>query len=1150
MGEKDPTYDELELRCRRAESLLEALLAGVPSSGTEASPAPRRRASEGDRSLEALLEDLPVLAYRCRNDPNWPMLFLSDGARELTGFDREELLSLKGGFFATLVHPDDRGRAWETVQTALDRREPFELEYRLRTRSGEERIVWERGKGIYSSEGELLYLEGLVLDISDRKRAEEALRQSERRVREKLDAILLEGGDVGRLDLGDILDVPAVQSLMDAFYALTHIGVGIIDLQGQVLVATGWQDICTRFHRRHPEACRNCVASDTVLSTGVPPGTFKAYRCANGMWDLVTPLVVGGRHLGNLFLGQFLYDDEEPDEAFFRDQARRFGFDEAAYLEALVRVPRWSHRTVEAAMTFYSRFADLISRLSLGTVRLARSLAEQERLAASLRESETEARRLASFRDGLLDAIPAPVFYKDLQGRYLGVNRTFCRFYGKSEEEMKGRTVFDVASPEMAALYHLRDQEILRGGGVQVYESRIRDAQGNLRDVVFHKALFAGEDGAVRGLIGVILDVTEHKRAEEDLARSQSFLRTLVDSIPDLIWLKDPQGIYLSCNPSFERFFGAREAQILGRTDEDFLGPELAAFFRDHDRKAMEAGCPQKNEEWLTFAEGGYEGLFETVKTPMVDREGRLVGVLGISRDISERKRSEEALRESEARFRSYVENAPYGVFIADEQGRYLQVNQEACAMTGYGREELLDLSIPDLLAPEFRLKGLEVFEELLRTGQAYAELGYVTKEGQRRWWSVAGVKLSDTRFLAYARDITDRRRAEAEREKLQGQLLQSQKMESVGRLAGGVAHDYNNMLGVILGHAEMALAQTDPDHPLYGPLQEIQKAALRSADLTRQLLTFARKQAVVPRVLDLNGTVEGMLGILRRLLGEDIRLDWLPGENLWPLRMDPTQVDQVLANLCVNARDAIEGVGRIVLETSNVQLRRDYGPEGVAEPGDYVLLSVSDDGCGMDPQTREHIFEPFFTTKPSGQGTGLGLATVYGVVTQNRGLVQVYSEPGQGTTFRIYLPRHQGEVPAADRSQPREEDRLRRGGETLVLVEDEPAILRMGKAMLERLGYRVLAAASPREALDRVREESGPVHLLLTDVVMPGMNGRDLLREVRALVPEVRVLFMSGYTANVVSRRGVLEEGEPFLQKPFSMVELAAKVREVLDAP
>ena len=685
---------------------------------------------------------------------------------------------------------------------------------------------------------------------------------------------------------------------------------------------------------------------------------------------------------------------------------------------------------------------------------------------------------------------------------------------------------------------------------MQVYESRIRDAQGNLRDVVFHKALFAGEDGAVRGLIGVILDVTEHKRAEEDLARSQSFLRTLVDSIPDLIWLKDPQGVYLSCNPSFERFFGAREAQILGRTDEDFLGPELAAFFRDHDRKAMEAGCPQKNEEWLTFAEGGYEGLFETVKTPMVDREGRLVGVLGISRDISERKRSEEALRESEARFRSYVENAPYGVFIADEQGRYLQVNQEACAMTGYGREELLDLSIPDLLAPEFRLKGLEVFEELLRTGQAYAELGYVTKEGQRRWWSVAGVKLSDTRFLAYARDITDRRRAEAEREKLQGQLLQSQKMESVGRLAGGVAHDYNNMLGVILGHAEMALAQTDPDHPLYGPLQEIQKAALRSADLTRQLLTFARKQAVVPRVLDLNGTVEGMLGILRRLLGEDIRLDWLPGENLWPLRMDPTQVDQVLANLCVNARDAIEGVGRIVLETSNVQLRRDYGPEGVAEPGDYVLLSVSDDGCGMDPQTREHIFEPFFTTKPSGQGTGLGLATVYGVVTQNRGLVQVYSEPGQGTTFRIYLPRHQGEVPAADRSQPREEDRLRRGGETLVLVEDEPAILRMGKAMLERLGYRVLAAASPREALDRVREESGPVHLLLTDVVMPGMNGRDLLREVRALVPEVRVLFMSGYTANVVSRRGVLEEGEPFLQKPFSMVELAAKVREVLDAP
>jgi nitrogen-specific signal transduction histidine kinase/CheY-like chemotaxis protein len=395
--------------------------------------------------------------------------------------------------------------------------------------------------------------------------------------------------------------------------------------------------------------------------------------------------------------------------------------------------------------------------------------------------------------------------------------------------------------------------------------------------------------------------------------------------------------------------------------------------------------------------------------------------------------------------------------------------------------------------------------------------------------------------------DITDRKRAEEEREKLHAQLVHAQKMESVGRLAGGVAHDFNNMLGVILGHAEIAMDQVDPAEPLFTDLREIRRAAERSADLTRQLLAFARKQTVAPRVLDLNETVEGMLKMLQRLIGEDIDLAWLPGTSVWPVKVDPAQIDQVLANLCVNARDAIAGVGKVTIETENVSFDEAYCAEHPGfVPGDFVLLAVSDDGCGMDQETRGKIFEPFFTTKGVSQGTGLGLATVYGIVKQNNGFINVYSEPGKGTTFKIYLSRH-----AAEADQIRKESPVppaARGHETILLVEDEPAILKMATMMLERQGYRVLAASAPGEAVRVAGEHAGEIHLLMTDVVMPEMNGRDLAKNLMSLYPDLMCLFMSGYTANVIAHRGVLDEGVHFIQKPFSMLDLAAKVREVLD--
>jgi len=375
---------------------------------------------------------------------------------------------------------------------------------------------------------------------------------------------------------------------------------------------------------------------------------------------------------------------------------------------------------------------------------------------------------------------------------------------------------------------------------------------------------------------------------------------------------------------------------------------------------------------------------------------------------------------------------------------------------------------------------------------------------------------------------------------------MQAQKVESVGRLAGGVAHDFNNMLGIILGYTELALERVGSDASLHADLEEIRKAALRSADLTRQLLAFARKQTIAPKVLDFNATVEDMLNMLRQLIGEDINLVWKPGRGLWPVNMDPAQIDQMLANLSVNARDAIAGVGTISVETRNTTLDEEYCAQQAGfTPGEYVTLTVSDDGCGMDAVTLLSIFEPFFTTKKPDKGTGLGLATVYGIVKQNNGFINVYSEPGQGTTFNIYLPRYAAKTEPLPKEVPVQT--TVRGHETILLVEDEPAILKMTTIMLERHGYTVLKASTPGEAIRLAREHIGRIDLLLTDVIMPKMNGRDLAENLVSIHPDIKRLFMSGYTANVITKHGVLNEGEHFIQKPFTMNDLGMKLHEVL---
>ena len=577
------------------------------------------------------------------------------------------------------------------------------------------------------------------------------------------------------------------------------------------------------------------------------------------------------------------------------------------------------------------------------------------------------------------------------------------------------------------------------------------------------------------------------------------------------------------------------------------------------------------------FRSSGWEGYPDgsLLCFPLSDEQGETVGVLTLhsktrlpfgeqdreigailtsySSETLRAVRAVEDLREGERRFRELVELLPDVVFETDVNNRLTFANRKAFELFGYTQADLDDgLGLLAMVIPEERpqlsdrfaqrLKGEDLGREectgLARDGKTFPVLLH-TSPIQRKGKCIG--------LRGIIIDISERKKSMEEKEALQDQLNQAQKMEAVGRLAGGVAHDFNNMLGVILGHSEMALERLDTVHPIHADLDEIRKAAQRSADLTRQLLAFARKQTVTPKVLNLNETVSGMLKMLGRLIGEDIELSWQPGADLWQIHMDPSQIDQILANLCVNARDAITADGKISIGTANKVLQRSQLSEhlGVAS-GEYVQLTFSDNGCGMDKETLSHIYEPFFTTKEMGKGTGLGLATIYGVVKQNNGFIEVSSKPGQGTTFRIFLPRHAvlveqcPEESTAEISPP--------AHETILLVEDDPTILKMTEMMLKQMGYDVLAANTPGEAVRLAEARSDQIHLLITDVIMPEMNGRDLARNLLAIHPGLKHLFMSGYTADVIAHRGVLDEGVHFIQKPFSKKDLAVRIREALE--
>jgi two-component system cell cycle sensor histidine kinase/response regulator CckA len=644
-----------------------------------------------------------------------------------------------------------------------------------------------------------------------------------------------------------------------------------------------------------------------------------------------------------------------------------------------------------------------------------------------------------------------------------------------------------------------------------------------------------------RSLDQARLEISQRKSAEHLLEESEKRFGILfqLHTAAQLI-IEPGTGRILDANRAAADFYGWSVEDLTGMT---IL--QINALPPDAVKEAM--GKAVSNEQVkFEFRHRLADGSIRDVEvyTSRIDVAGKAV-LYSIIHDVTERKKAEELLRQGEERYRLMFESAPLAINIT-RGTEIIYANPAYLDLFGLSSlEELKEFPPLDLFAPEWRDQVRENIQRRARglpVPSSY-EVESLRKDGTR--FPII-MYLTNAHFaegpatVAFIVDITARKQAE-------DALRHAQKMETVGQLAGGVAHDFNNMLQVITSYTEMSLAEMDAGQPVHEYLSQVLRAARHSAEITGQLLAFARKQTVSPKVLDLNAALAGSRMMIQRLMGEDISLALLPGRDLWTIRMDRTQLDQVLANLAANARDAIAGVGNAAIETRNVTFDEQYCAfHPGCLPGDFVMLAVTDNGRGMDKETLSHLFEPFYTTKETGKGTGLGLSTIYGIVKQNSGFINVSSEPGRGTTFRLYMPRADGGSDMAQRFS--EAVPLPRGIETVLIVDDEPAILELARVSLTHLGYEVIAAGSPDEAIRMSAERAGPIQLLVTDVVMPRMNGRELAERLLAQRPGLRCLHMSGYAADVIANRGALEEGMNFIAKPFTIRQLAAQVREVLD--
>jgi PAS domain S-box-containing protein len=1270
----------------------------------EAAEAERKRAEEALKQSEGkfmtLAEQSPNMIFINNMDR---VVYANKKAEEVMGYTREDFYSPDFDFL-TLIAPE----FVETVKSAFGKhmkREEIEpYEYTLITKDGKriEAIITARLID-YEGEGAIL---GIVTDITERKRAEEALKH---RI-EQLDALSRASQAVtASLELDQVL--AEIVSLASQVSASDYTSVVLVDESGNMGQSAenvpGMPAIKYRLRdngltswivRSHQAVIIGEIGENGAMPPdlgGGAPLTANPHIVEAGVKSVAgLPLMVKDRLLGVLYLHSLR--------------------------------PRAFHSQLPLLTAFANQAAIAIENARLHEA-LKQELAERKRTEEALRESEERYR-------SLFEGVPVGLYRTTPEGQILDANPALVQMLSYPDwETMVTLNAADIyVNPED----RLQEQTLLERDGVVLgFEAQLRRRDGKIILVKDTARLVRDGEGRVLYYEGSLEDITERKRTGEALRESETRYRALIESQIDLISRYRPDTILTFVNDAYCQFYGKTREELIGHSFLSMVAPEFHELILEETENMVKDPSPIEGE-YLNYRQDGEECWIQWVVQGIVNENGRVVELQAVGRDVTERKRAEEALRESEDRYRDLVEHSQDLIYTHDLEGRILSVNQGAAKLLGYDQSVLLSKNVRDTLVPELR----DEFDEYLATirghGMASGLMLIQTSTGERRIWEYSntlrteGVATPIVRGMAH--DITERKRVErllralnraalameqaltheeifaavaeefkklgfscmlfltddtqtklfpkylsyeskalraAERlvginhegfsfpveatdvfmeiirekkvvfqrnveestrqvlpkpvrklagqivkmlkvpksigaplivedevigaltvqaddltardvpaitafahqvaavwhkanlmqdlqrsleelQRTQDQLVQARKMEAIGRLAGGVAHDFNNLLTAIIGYSELLLGELNPYDPRRGDVEEINKAADRAAVLTRQLLAFSRKQVLQPQVLDLNTTVSNMEKMLRRLIGEDIDLVTILDPALGQVKADPGQIDQVLMNLAVNARDAMPRGGKLTIETMNAYLDENYARQHVdVQPGSYVMLAVSDTGLGMDEETLSHLFEPFFTTKDVGQGTGLGLSTVYGIVKQSGGHLWVYSEPGQGTTFKVYLPRVEEAAEAAQRIQVPTESL--QGREIVLLVEDADVVRDLARLVLLQRGYTVLEARDGEEAIQICEQHEGPVHLIVTDVVMPGgMSGRQLAERLATLRPEMKVLYMSGYTDNAIVHHGVLEPGMAFLQKPFAPEALARKVRETLDAP
>jgi PAS domain S-box-containing protein len=746
----------------------------------------------------------------------------------------------------------------------------------------------------------------------------------------------------------------------------------------------------------------------------------------------------------------------------------------------------------------------------------------------------------------VMEQLPIAVWTTDRDLRITFSAGTVLAIFGVKNHELVGTQLADflrTADPDHPSLARHR---AAIAGESQSYDSVLagRHLKGRLEPL-------RDAGGTIVGCIGIAFDVTEQVESVAAARRSDARFHTFMKHLPALAWIKDHELRYVYINDQVESQYQVTLADWQGRTDaEIWPSSAVADRFREGDLNVLTSGRPVESIDAAPDPEGNIRQWL-VYKFPIQDADGTTF-VGGVAVDLTDRLRTRAALAKSETKYRTLFQSVPQPLFIYDvETLRIGEVNDAAVRQYGYSREEFLSMTMKDIRPPEEVPRLLDFLKRAPVSLEKTGVWLHRRKDGTIFPVEVA-VFLMDLASrpsrLVLATDISERLRAEEELRRVQDRLRQSQKLEAIGGLAGGIAHDFNNLLTVILSFSDALTSQLPQSAPMYAELQEIHRAARRAADLVRQLLAVGRRQVLAPRVLDLNSVIREMERMLRGVIGEGIVLETDLESGLESALADQTQLEQVILNLALNARDAMPAGGRLTIQTRNVSVApRRGGVFADLPPGAYVRLTIADTGCGMDEPTKTRIFEPFFTTKGPGRGTGMGLATVYGIIRQSRGHVTVDSRPGEGTTFKVYLPRLDA-APKLAAEIAAQACETPPGTETILLVEDEPVVRNLAGSVLARCGYTVLEAMDGQDALERAERHDGPLHLLITDVVMPHLSGHELAQTLKKAQPEMKVLYISGHAEEEMARFGIQVAETPLLQKPFYLATLAGKVRDVLD--